>query len=304
MRAGGQESAEAAADAAFERHRRRLFGLAYKMLGSLAETEDVLQEAWLRWRGADRAAVRDEGAFLARTVTRLSLDVLRSARVKREAYLGTWLPEPIVDQTTPAPDESVELASDLSVALVLALERLTPLERAAFLLHDVFDMPFAEVAETLGKSVEACRQLAARGRIHVAEERPRAKTSAKASPEEGQALASAFLKASRAGDMAGLVAILAPDAVFRADGGGVRPAAMKPLVGAERIANFFGRMIRLNLPVEPRSAAFTSINGLPGYVTIEVDGLPQTTAFEIADGRIVAVYVVRNPEKLGRLMRS
>ncbi len=296
MTATGEASA--AADTAFERNRRRLFGLAYKMLGSVAETEDVLQEAWLRWRSADRAAVRDEGAFLARTVTRLSLDVLRSARVKREAYLGTWLPEPIVDEATPAPDETVELASDLSVALVLALERLTPLERAAFLLHDVFDMPFAEVAETLGKSVEACRQLAARGRIHVAEERPRAKSTA----EEGQALASAFLKASRAGDMAGLVAILAPDAVFRADGGGVRPAAMRPLFGAGRIANFFGRMIRLNLPVEPRSASFVTINGLPGFVTIEADGLPQTTAFEIADGRITAVYVVRNPDKLGRLM--
>ncbi|WP_020178930.1 sigma-70 family RNA polymerase sigma factor [Methylopila sp. M107] len=289
-----------AADAAFERHRRRMFGLAYKMLGSVAETEDALQEAWLRWRDVDRATVRDEGAFLARIVTRLCLDVLRSSRVKREAYLGAWLPEPIVDEATPAPDAAVDLASDLSVALVLALERLSPLERAAFLLHDVFDVPFAEVAAALDRTETACRQLAARGRVHVAAERPRAHASA----EDGAALADAFLKASRGGDMAGLMAILAPDATFVADGGGKRPAAMKPILGAERIANFFGRFVRAGHDIAPRKATPLTINGLPGFVTIELDGLPQTTAFEIEDGRIKVVYVVRNPDKLGRLMEA
>lgn len=291
-------SADEDADAAFEANRRKLFGLAYRMLGSVAEAEDIVQEAWLRWSAADQTLVRDAGAFLARIVARLSLDVLRSSRVKRESYLGTWLPEPIVDEATPAPDAGIDLASDLSVALILALERLSPLERAAFLLHDVFDMPFADVADALGRSEAAVRQLAARGRAHVAEERPRAY----ASPQEGAALAEAFLKASRGGDMAGLLAILAPHAALRADGGGKRPAAMRPVLGAERIARFFERVARFPELAQPRKVTFLTINGLPGYVTIEPDGLPQTTAFEIADGRIAAVYVVRNPDKLGRLM--
>lgn len=293
-----EASAETSADVAFEANRRKLFGLAYRMLGSVAEAEDVVQEAWLRWRAADRSAIRDAGAFLARVVARLAIDVLRSSRVRREAYLGTWLPEPIVDEDIPSPDAALDLASDLSVALILALERLSPLERAAFLLHDVFDMPFADVAEALGRSEATVRQLAARGRTHVAEERPRARSS----PEEGAALAEAFLKASRGGDMAGLLAILAPEAVLRADGGGKRPAAMKPVAGADRIARFFGRMTRFAELIQPKAVRFLTINGLPGYVTIEPDGLPQTTALEIESGRIVAVYVVRNPDKLGRLM--
>lgn len=293
-----QAPAEHAAYAAFEARRKKLFGLAYKMLGSVAEAEDVVQEAWLRWRAADRAEVRDASAFLARTVARLSIDVLRSSRVKRESYLGVWLPEPIVDEATPRPDAAIDLASDLSVALILALERLTPLERAAFLLHDVFDMPFSEVAAALDRSEVAVRQLAARGRAHVADGRPRND----ATPEEGARLAEAFLKASRNGDMAGLLALLAPQATLRADGGGKRPAALKPVIGADRIARFFGRMMRFKELIQPRKVTFLTINGLPGYVTIEPDGLPQTTAFEIEDGRITTVYVVRNPDKLGRLM--
>jgi RNA polymerase sigma-70 factor (ECF subfamily) len=288
---------EPAAD--FERSRRRLFGLAYRMLGSVAEAEDVLQDAWLRWRSTDRAAVRDPAAYLARTVARLSLDVLRSSRATRESYLGVWLPEPLVDEATAAPDSGIELASDLSVALILALERLSPLERAAFLLHDVFDMGFSEIADALGRSEAACRQLAARGRRRIAEDRPRRS----AEPAEGAGLAKAFLKASREGDMTGLLALLAPSAVLKADGGGKRPAALRPIVGAERIARFFARLARAPGGVQPLAVQRRVINGLPGYVTIEPDGLPQTTAFETNGGRIAAVYVVRNPDKLRSLMR-
>src|SRR5918992_1876743 len=202
--------------ATFEAHRRRLLGLAYRMLGSMAEAEDAVQEAYLRWHDADRAGVQDVRAFLMTTTTRICLDVLKSARVRREEYVGPWLPDPVTDTAALAPDAQTELAEDLSVALLLALDRLSPLERVAFLLHDVFDYSFAQVADALRRNEAACRQLASRARTRVREARPAGTIPARAAstsldPKHAQLL-SAFIAASRSGDVATLTPMLARDA--------------------------------------------------------------------------------------------
>ena len=283
---------------AFEAHRDHLLGLAYRMLGSIAEAEDVIQEAYLRWHGADTDAVADPRAYLARVVTRLGLDHLKSARVRREHYVGPWLPEPVVDADVLSAGTASEYADDVTVALLLALERLSPLERAAFLLHDVFDLDFAEVARTLDRSEAACRQLAARGRAHVREARPRFPVD----PGAADRLAAAFLAASREGDAGALRAILAEDAVLRSDGGGKRPAALAPILGRDRIVRFFAGVTR-----KLREAGYVltptpaRINGQPGVLFRDADGIVQTIALEIRAGAIVAVDIVRNPDKLGHL---
>src|SRR5215510_13484011 len=217
--------------AAFEPHRRRLTGLAYRMLGSLSEAEDIVQDAYLRWHAADRGQVDNPRAYLSRTVARLCLDHLKSARVRRETYVGPWLPEPIVDETALSPDSASELADDLSVALLMTLERLSPLERAAFLLHDVFDMEFADIAGVLDRSEGACRQLASRGRAHVSEERPRFRPS----EDDVTRLTDAFHRAVLSGDAAQFADLLAQDAVLYSDGGGKRIAALNPIVGRDKI---------------------------------------------------------------------
>jgi RNA polymerase sigma-70 factor (ECF subfamily) len=276
------------AAASFDPLRPKLMRVAYRMLGSVADAEDVLQEAFIRWMGADRGGVREPEAFLRRTVTRLCLDQLKSARRQRETYLGPWLPDPVLEE---------EEAEDVTLPLMLALERLSPLERAAFLLHDVFGVGFEEVAATIGRDPAACRQLAARARSHVREARPRFQVE----KQRGLELAEAFFTASRSGDMKGLGAMLAADVSMHADGGGKRPAATRPILGFdavmrvhESLAAYFGkhasRLVR---------AGF--VNGLPGFVTLEADGELQTTALEIEDGRVVAIYVVRNPDKLRHL---
>jgi RNA polymerase sigma-70 factor, ECF subfamily len=277
--------------AGFEAHRRHLTGLAYRMLGSLAEAEDVVQEAFLRWHAADRAAVANPRAFLAKTVTRLCLDQLKSARARRETYVGPWLPEPVLDEAALAADTNAEFAHDLSVALLLTLERLSPLERAAFLLHDVFDMGYAEVAETLSRSEAACRQLAARAREHVRATRPRYRVS----PDEGDRLAAAFRAASQSGDAAALARLLAADAVLYTDGGGRRVAALNPIYGADKISRF---VVALAAKYPPLPARPQRINGLPGFVVPDPEGGAQTVAFAIDGGKIAAIYLVRNPEKL------
>jgi RNA polymerase sigma-70 factor, ECF subfamily len=283
---------------AFEAHRDHLLGLAYRMLGSIAEAEDVVQEAYLRWHAADTGDVADPRAYLARVVTRLGLDHLKSARVRREHYVGPWLPEPVVDADALSAGTASEYADDVTVALLLALERLSPLERAAFLLHDVFDLDFAEVARTLKRSEAACRQLAARGRAHVREARPRFPVD----PGAADRLAAAFLAASREGDADALRAILAEDAVLRSDGGGKRPAALAPILGRDRIVRFFAGVTRKlresGYVLTPTPAR---INGQPGVVLRDADGIVQTMALEIRDGAIVAVDIVRNPDKLGHL---
>jgi RNA polymerase sigma-70 factor, ECF subfamily len=280
---------EGAAD--FEPHRKALVGLAYRMLGSVSEAEDVVQDAFLRWREVDRGAVDDPRAYLARVVSRLCLDRLKSASHRREHYVGTWLPEPVVAE----PGQT--LADDLSVALLLALERLSPLERAAFLLHDVFDMDYAAIGEALGNTDVACRQLAARAREHVREGRPRYP----ANDGDARKLADAFVAAASTGDVASLARLLAKDAVVYSDGGGKRPAALKPILGRERILRFYeGLRSKGSGAFSAYRVDPTTLNGLPGFVFHTPEGT-ETVAFEIADGQIVALYAIRNPDKVRHL---
>ncbi|MBE9604056.1 sigma-70 family RNA polymerase sigma factor [Acetobacteraceae bacterium H6797] len=285
-------AASTTGETAFAAARPRLAALAYRFLGSVADAEDVVQAAWLRWRETDQAQVANPPAFLARIVTRLCLDELKSARRKRETYIGPWLPEPVVEQD---PLGEREAAEDLSVALLLALERLSPLERAAFLLHDVFGTDFDEIAATLSRSPESVRQLAARARNHVREARPRFPVAR----DEGTRLAASFQAAVASGDASALKALLAENAILRTDGGGVIRAAINPVYGNDKVARFFEGIARKVTDELSYTPAW--INGLPGYITHWPDGSLQTTALEIESGLIRAVYIVRNPEKLGHL---
>jgi len=286
------------AAAVFEKDRKRLSALAYRMLGSVAEAEDVVQDAYLRWHRADRSEVANPGAFLARIVTRLSLDRLKEARRRRETYVGTWLPEPLVTELSLASEPVESVADDISYALLLALERLSPLERAAFLLHDVFDVAFEEVAVAIGRSPTSCRQLASRARSHLREDRPRYAVR----PDEQRSIADAFFAAVQSGNAAILGELLAHTATFHSDGGGKRPAALNVVVGGERIARLLCG-IRAKWGTAPsRHAQRLALNGLPGLLTVEPDGTLQTTALEISEGRVVAIYVTRNPDKLAHLM--
>ena len=279
--------------ASFERHRRTLTGLAYRMLGSRAEAEDVVQDAYLRWHQVDRDTIAEPRGYLSTIVTRLCLDRMKSARAQREVYVGQWLPEPVVDEALDA-DSACELAQDLSVALMLVLERLSPLERASFLLHDVFGLDFAEVARALRREEAACRQLASRARAHIEEARPRFP----ASREQGARLAAAFAVAAQKGDVAALTQLLADDAVLYSDGGGKRAAALNPIYGADKILRFLGGIMRKNAALSSMQGRPATVNGLAGFVLREEDGVIDTLAFEHDGSRIVAIYVVRNPEKL------
>ena len=290
--------------ASFEPHRRRLRGLAYRMLGSMADAEDAVQEAYLRWHDADREHVAEPRAFLITTTTRICLDVLKSARVRREEYVGPWLPDPVTDTAALAPDAQTEMAEDLSVALLLALEQLSPLERAAFLLHDVFDYSFTQVADTLGRNEAACRQLASRARTRVRGARPAAATPARAGSNSGDAkhaeLVTAFITASRSGDLAALTRLLAVDAKLVADGGGKVAAALNVIEGAERVAAFLAGVVRKGW-TDDMTLRFDTINGLPGLIVRARNGLVQTTAFELEGDVVKAIYIVRNPDKLRHL---
>lgn len=281
-----------------QEHRRYLTGLAYRMLGEVSEAEDVVQDAYVRWHNADRARVANPRAYLSTVVTRLCLDRLKEARRRRETYVGAWLPEPLIEDTSPAVAPVEEVAESVSVALMLALERLSPLERAAFLLHDVFDMGFDEIAPALGRSAAACRQLASRARGHVRTARPRFTVK----PDEGARLAEAFLAASRAGDTAALRDLLVESATLHGDGGGRKRANLSPIRGADKICRFFAGLARKVEDARPVWNKLVAVNGLPGFVTVERDGTLQTTALEVEDGRIVAIYVVRNPDKLTHVL--
>lgn len=280
---------DAEAAATFEPHRSYLVGVAYRMLGSVADAEDIAQEAFLRWQRTDRAVVESDRAFLAQVVSRLCLDKLKSAERRREQYVGTWLPEPFVEELSS--DASAAAADSVSVALHMA-----PLERAAFLLHDVFDMDYAVVAGVLERSEAACRQLAARARSHVRDGRPRFK------PAEGAEtrIMGAFAGAIATGDLDGLAAILAEDAVLYTDGGGKRLAALNPIFGRDRIARFFMGVTKKRPMPDPERSRAARINGLPGFVLHTEEGW-ETLAFELAGEQIVAIYGVRNPDKLRHL---
>jgi RNA polymerase sigma-70 factor (ECF subfamily) len=280
------------AAAAFDPLRPRLIRIAYRMLGSVADAEDVVQDAFLRWQAADRNAVALPEAYLRRVVTRLCLDQLKSARARRETYIGPWLPEPFIQ-----PETEADEIDDVTLPLMMALERLSPLERAAFLLHDVFDVEFEEIAETLGREPAAVRQLASRARNNLRAERPRFLLP----KERGFEIAAAFFAASRSGDIKALSALLADDIEIYSDAGGKRPAALIPVLGLERALKLFARIAELSRALPAPSLAYRMIDGLPGFITREADGHLQTTALRIEEGRITGIYVMRNPEKLRHL---
>src|SRR5215510_6558695 len=266
--------------ASFEPYRRRLLGLAYRMLGSMADAEDAVQETYLRWHGADRDTVLDPRAFLMTTTTRICLDMLTSARARREKYVGPWLPEPVLDTAALAPDSRTELAEDLSVALLLTLNRLSPLEQTAFLLHDVFDFSFSEVATGLERSEAACRKLAARARAHVRAARPRGTTAAPARQGKIDAkhaqLLSAFIVATQAGDLNALTQILATDVRIVSDGGGKVRAALNVIDGADRAARFIVEATRKRPDTwwrEDFTLRFAQVNGLPGVIVDAPEGV-------------------------------
>lgn len=286
----------------FETHRRYLAGLAYRMLGSKAEAEDAVQDAWLRWSEVEQSGVEQPRAFLSQIVTRLCLDRLKSAQAQREVYVGPWLPDPLIEAagvTANEPEMASELASDLSYAFMLALERLSPSERAAFLLHDVFDMDFTAVADALGKSADSCRQLASRARAHIREQRPRFTPTT----EQHARLTQMFLVTAQTGDVNALAKMLTQDAVFLSDGGGIATAARIPVTGSERVAKAFSGFAVKHGPPADAHATTVRINGLPGVYISAADGTPiQTIAMEFNEqGLIRAIYVVRNPHKLAHL---
>jgi len=280
-------------DAVFEQLRGRLFGVAYRMTGTRADAEDVVQEAYLRWRRADTSGVRSPEAWLVRVATRLSIDRLRRATLEREKYTGQWLPEPLFGVAERSPEERLELDSDLSMAFMVLLERLAPVERAAFLLHDVFDCGYPEVARILRKGEAACRQIVHRARERVRSERRRFN----AGEEERRRLIEKFTEAADTGDEAALLSLFAEDATMTSDGGGVVPAARKVVRGRSRIARLYLVLAR-KLGRRLRQSVVT-INGEPGLVTF-LDGAPLSATSFVTDGRsILALYNVLNPEKLG-----
>jgi RNA polymerase sigma-70 factor (ECF subfamily) len=278
--------------AAFERYRRRLWGVAYRMLGSRAEADDMVQEAYLRWHRADTSEIRVPEAWLVTAVTRLSIDRLRELRTERDAYVGPWLPEPIVADTAPPADQAAELASDLSVAFLALLERLAPEERAAFLLHEVFESDYGDIAQILGKSEVACRQVVSRARARVRAGRPRVQVSAHARRK----LLDGLVGAIRAHDKDALMSLLAEDATWVSDGGGKAKAAHKVIRGADRVARFaIGVLRRAVEVVEFRTI---DVNGEPG-IALLYHGQPFSIMSIRTDGvRILDVYAILNPDKL------
>lgn len=279
----------------FETHRTRLLRIAYRMLGSRSEAEDVVQNAWLRWVAADRKSVAAPYPFLARVVTRLCLDEMKSARARRETYVGAWLPEPLVEA-----EEDGLADDDLTLTLMMALERLSPLERAAFLLHDVFGVPLGEVADTLDREAAAVRQLAVRARRNIQAARPRFPVER----EEGERIARAFFAASSSGDTATLRTLLAEDVVLRSDGGGKVLAFINPITGLDRLLRLYEGVRRKWGEGWAQMLEPAWIDGLPGYVSRERGNVLQTTALAIEDGRITAIYITRNPDKLRRVAQA
>ena len=271
-------------------HRGLLFTVAYEMLGSAADAEDVLQESWLRWADVDRSRVRDPRSYLIRVVTRQALNRMRRLSRSREDYVGEWLPEPLL--TSPDVAEDVELAESVSIAMLTVLETLGPAERAVFVLREVFEMPYGEIAEAIGKPAATVRQIARRAREHLADRRPRVQVS----QLEQQAVVERFLAALQTGQLQELMEVLAPDVVLIADGGGLAAAALAPVHGAGQVARVLAR-------VSQYTFALTTVwlNGAPAGL-IEVAGEPAAVSLVVEDGRVSRVYLVRNPRKLTRLV--
>ncbi|MGY3061119.1 RNA polymerase sigma-70 factor (TIGR02957 family) [Streptomyces sp. TE3672] len=283
------------ATGAFIAHRSLLFTVAYEMLGSAADAEDVLQETWLRWAGVDLGTVRNQRAFLVRIATRQALSRLRTLGRRKESYVGSWLPEPLL--TAPDVAEDVELSDSVSTAMLLVLETLAPAERAVFVLREVFDVEYDEIAEAVDKSPAAVRQIAHRARAHVAARQPRGVVS----PAETRDALDAFRRATETGDLQGLLDILAPDVVLLGDGGGIRQAVLRPVVGAEKVA----RLLATGLGRVPDVSLLPAqVNAHPALI-VRLDGAVDTVmTMRITDGLVSAVYAVRNPEKLSYMERE
>ncbi|MFF3782219.1 RNA polymerase sigma-70 factor [Streptomyces sp. NPDC001933] len=280
---------------AFVAHRGLLFTVAYEMLGSAADAEDVLQETWLRWAGVDLGTVQNQRAFLVRIVTRQALSRLRTLGRRKESYVGSWLPEPLL--TAPDVAEDIELADSVSTAMLLVLETLAPTERAVFVLREVFDVEYDEIAEAVDKSPAAVRQIAHRARTHVAARRPREVVS----PAETRDALDAFRRATETGDLQGLLDILAPDVVLMGDGGGIKQAVLHPVVGVDKVA----RLLATGLDrVTEVSLLPAQINAYPALI-VRLDGVLDTViTLRIAGGLVSAVYAVRNPEKLSHMAQE
>ncbi|MFE7112234.1 RNA polymerase sigma-70 factor [Streptomyces sp. NPDC057575] len=275
----------------FVAHRSLLFTVAYEMLGSAADAEDVLQESWLRWADVDRSQVREPRAYLVRTVTRQALNRLRTLSRSREEYVGEWLPEPLL--TSPDVAEDIELAESVSIAMLTVLETLGPTERAVFVLREVFEMPYGEIAEVIGKSAATVRQIARRAREHVAARRPRVQVSR----TEQQAVVERFLASLRTGQLQELLEVMAPDVVLIADGGGLAAAALAPIHGAELVATV---LARANQVVTAFETMTVWLNGAPAG-RFEIDGEPTAVSLVMENGRVTRIYLMRNPQKLTRL---
>ena len=279
--------------AGFEEHRALLFSIAYRMLGSRADAEDMLQETFLRWQQASEAEIRDPRAFLVTVITRLCINQLQSARAKREQYFGSWLPEPLITKAVVQPPTISGIDGSLSIAFLMLLERLTPMERAVFLLREVFDYEYAEVAGMLGQSEANCRQILRRAKQHVTEDRPRFDVS----PQETQKLLQQFLEATSHGDMQGLMALLSKDVALYTDGGGKVTAVPNPVFGAERVARFFFGAREKLMPKDV-VRRFAEINGQPGIVAYHHGEVFGVLTMDVAEGHIRNIYIVRNPDKL------
>jgi len=289
--------------AIFERHRAHLLNIAYRMLGEMAAAEDLVQEAWLRWQRTDGQDIRDPRAWLSAATVRLSLDALRKVRARRESYVGPWLPEPLLPDDTrafaaDAPAARAELASDLSLALLHVLERLSPEERTALILHDAFDCDYAEIATMLDKNEAACRKLVSRARERVKADRPRYTTSKDAHRD----LLMRFAKASSSSDPQEMMALLAPDAIAYTDGGGRVAAALNPIYGPDKIARFIHGLGRKFYADATLSMDMTELNGQPALVVRNGDEMLGTMAIETDGEKITTLYGLRNPDKLQRLM--
>ncbi|SIS73353.1 RNA polymerase sigma factor SigJ [Paracoccus saliphilus] len=283
--------------AIFQAERRRLAGLAYRMTGSVTESEDILQQAWIIWSRQRPDRIESPGKWLGTIVTRLCLDFLKSAHRRRETYIGAWLPEPWLQDEAPDAEQDWIVTEDVSIALILTLDKLTPEMRAGFILRDAFDFSFDEIATVVGRSPENCRQLVSRARRRIAG----AEMPAQIPTQDAQQITKAFWQASRGGDMQALLDLFTEEVEIHTDGGGKVPAAMNVLKGKDRAARFFVGIARKGLVRSQPFPPLRRINGSPGVVSVELGDVVQTTALDIRDGRIAAVWITRNPDKLRHL---
>jgi RNA polymerase sigma-70 factor (ECF subfamily) len=282
----------------FNQHRPLLFAIAYRMLGTVTDAEDMVQETFLRWQQTTIETVKSAKAYLTTIITRLCIDYLRSARVQREQYIGTWLPEPILTQTSTTPAEIIELADSLSIAFLSLLERLSPIERAVFLLRDVFEYDYDEISQMVGKSPANCRQILRRAKQHLTAERPRFP----ASPQQQEQITAQFLEASAQGNLPDLLLLLAQDVTYHSDGGGQVSAALKPLHGSRKVARFLWAIHQKWL--RHATLRLAEINGQPGIIYVMDGTVYSVITFELVDGRIQSIYNVRNPDKLKQICKE